>query len=745
MRLRTKLILMLLLAFLLYIGLAYGVVRYVISPIALMAEQAFAKWDADRVVYAIQREADHLGAVTSVWARMDETRQVFTTDAPSTVTRRLEQDIRSGRQFDFAWLLDGERRVVWRHTTPLLDTTDTLSLHGLPVNRWQAEHPLLDFRDTTRVLTGMLPGRLDPALVASSPILGPGAMGAPEGYIVLGKFLDRPLMNRIQLQTHVDFALFSVETFVRPDRENRLDNMLQTGLSSSFGFSAEAAHRLLPARSMERTTLQYYRDSGAMLVIARLRDIFQQESMVLRVNYRRVFTFMGIGASVMVFSSIVLLGMFMSIILLVFVYITVTRPISRLNRHVAAISSSPDLSLRLTLKKSDEIGVLAREYNNMLERLDLDVRRRRKAEEQLKRSEARYRRILSATAEGFCELNPSLEIQDVNDAMCATLGYWRKDILGRSLCDFILEGDRAVALSALTSNDQDHTFFECVLVDARKGEIPFYVNASALRDENNTITGRLAFLTNITELKKAEVLKEDVERITRHDMKTPLMAIISFPQIMKSQPNLTPQQVDFLDRIENAGYRLLNMINLSLDLYKMERKSYTLKAGAVDLLPIMRRIIAELDALCRSLKVQFHLTVRGRPVTDQDTFIIQGDELLCYTMLANLLKNALEASPAEDRVQVDLEENGAFIVRIHNNGAIPQDIRSRFFEKYATAGKENGTGLGAYSAKLIAETHCGKITCETSEDDGTTITIRLPMESLTPEECKERSERTRID
>lgn len=65
-------------------------------------------------------------------------------------------------------------------------------------------------------------------------------------------------------------------------------------------------------------------------------------------------------------------------------------------------------------------------------------------------------------------------------------------------------------------------------------------------------------------------------------------------------------------------------------------------------------------------------------------------------------------------------------VSIHNHGIVPEGIRDTFFDKYATAGKSGGTGLGTYSARLIAETMGGNITLDTSDDTRTTIRIVFP-------------------
>ncbi|MCP4752568.1 MAG: ATP-binding protein, partial [Proteobacteria bacterium] len=75
----------------------------------------------------------------------------------------------------------------------------------------------------------------------------------------------------------------------------------------------------------------------------------------------------------------------------------------------------------------------------------------------------------------------------------------------------------------------------------------------------------------------------------------------------------------------------------------------------------------------------------------------------------------------------DLKKDDSVRIAIHNAGAIPEEIRDTFFDKYVTFDKMGGTGLGTYSAKLIAETIGGGIGLETSAKDGTTITVRLPI------------------
>ena len=73
------------------------------------------------------------------------------------------------------------------------------------------------------------------------------------------------------------------------------------------------------------------------------------------------------------------------------------------------------------------------------------------------------------------------------------------------------------------------------------------------------------------ELLEAARLREDVEHITRHDLKSPLSSIFSMPRMIMRNKHLTKVEQTYLKMIEKATLRMLDMINLSLDLFKIKR------------------------------------------------------------------------------------------------------------------------------------------------------------------------------
>ena len=203
-------------------------------------------------------------------------------------------------------------------------------------------------------------------------------------------------------------------------------------------------------------------------------------------------------------------------------------------------------------------------------------------------------------------------------------------------------------------------------------------------------------------LKDYARLRDEVERMTHHDLKTPLNAVISVPAMLLEEHNLTQDQRDLLGMLQESGHRMLHLINSSLDLYKMEIGRYQLRPEPVEVLRLIRQIWAQSRELAHAKRLQLNLLMAGRPVKAGEGLWVWGEETLIYSLLANLIKNAVEASPEDGSITITLAEGEQNLVRIHNQGEVPEAMRDKFFDKFATAGKKGGTGLGTYTAKLIS-------------------------------------------
>ncbi|MEK1907030.1 MAG: hybrid sensor histidine kinase/response regulator [Pseudomonas sp.] len=226
---------------------------------------------------------------------------------------------------------------------------------------------------------------------------------------------------------------------------------------------------------------------------------------------------------------------------------------------------------------------------------------------------------------------------------------------------------------------------------------------------------------NMLELSR---LREDVERITRHDLKGPLAGIIGLVQNLASECKLLPQQAEELHLVEESSLQLLQMINLSNELYKIETGRFQLDAKPVDLVQMLRRLL-HITGVAFADK-ELHLDLQLPQGSAHQGL---GDAMLCYSLLQNLLKNACEAAPPQSQVSVRLShEHGLVQVCLENHPAVPAEIRERFFEKFATYGKNGGTGLGTYSAKLLSEAQHGQLELQVDDQtDQTRLIFSLPQ------------------
>ncbi len=233
---------------------------------------------------------------------------------------------------------------------------------------------------------------------------------------------------------------------------------------------------------------------------------------------------------------------------------------------------------------------------------------------------------------------------------------------------------------------------------------------------------RQALRAHALGLEQAAKLRDEVDRVLRHDLKAPLSPIIGFVDLMIDDDNLTEEQHENLQLIRDSGHKMLGMIHRSLDIYKMETKRYHYNPVPSNLHQIVQSVVSSMRILAKQMEVGLEFDCDA---SADAPFPVE--EMLLHMMLYNLVQNAIEASSPGDVVKLHLTRDDAQVtLTIHNPAVVPDSIRDRFFEKYATSGKRQGTGLGTYSAHLMAETMGGTLTMTSSTEAGTQLTLVLP-------------------
>ena len=143
----------------------------------------------------------------------------------------------------------------------------------------------------------------------------------------------------------------------------------------------------------------------------------------------------------------------------------------------------------------------------------VDITERRLAEEELRKSEEKFRRIVETAGEGFILMDENLVIVAVNDAYCRMLGYSREELIGKTPLDLATnEFKQWMINNRETILAMEYREFEGSSV-AKDGRIvPILVHGSNLRDDQGNVIGNMAFITDMTEHKKALALAGEVQK-----------------------------------------------------------------------------------------------------------------------------------------------------------------------------------------------------------------------------------------
>jgi len=143
----------------------------------------------------------------------------------------------------------------------------------------------------------------------------------------------------------------------------------------------------------------------------------------------------------------------------------------------------------------------------------VDITRRVLAEEQLHKSEEKYRRIVETAGEGLILMDKDLKITDVNAAFCRMLGYSRAELLGKKPLDLAAKSlEQFMAANRKRLLALEYRKFEGDLLAKNGGQVPVLINGNTLRDKKGRIVGHMAFIADMTDQKKALALAAEVQK-----------------------------------------------------------------------------------------------------------------------------------------------------------------------------------------------------------------------------------------
>jgi signal transduction histidine kinase len=213
-----------------------------------------------------------------------------------------------------------------------------------------------------------------------------------------------------------------------------------------------------------------------------------------------------------------------------------------------------------------------------------------------------------------------------------------------------------------------------------------------------------------------------------HELKTPLAVVRSHWEEELNNPDLPREVKEKLVGDIEAITRLTRVINNLLLLSQTEFVESGFDMTSVHLDELLRDLHSDTEVLA-GMKMQDLTVSAAQPA------VVRGDRDRLYQLFFNIIDNAVKFTPEKGKIAVSLTvENGEALTRVEDTGAgIPDADLPHVFERFYRVGKDRsiesgGSGLGLSICKMIAESHKGSITVASVPGEGSTFTVRLPID-----------------
>ena len=243
----------------------------------------------------------------------------------------------------------------------------------------------------------------------------------------------------------------------------------------------------------------------------------------------------------------------------------------------------------------------------------------------------------------------------------------------------------------------------------------------------------LMFYNSLKESNRQNERKNQFLGMAAHDLRNPLGVILGYGQMLQEEASeiLNNEQLDYLNRIQNASNFTLNLVNNLLDIAKIESGNLDLELKKADLISIILDSISLNSFLMESKQIQFNLE------NDDNLPEMVLDKNKIQQVVNNIISNAIKYSHPQTKIRVRViqKQHNNIVISITDEGqGIPESELNKLFQPFSktsvkgTAG-ESSTGLGLLICRQIVEAHNGKIWVESKVGVGSTFYVLLPLVS----------------
>jgi two-component system phosphate regulon sensor histidine kinase PhoR len=245
---------------------------------------------------------------------------------------------------------------------------------------------------------------------------------------------------------------------------------------------------------------------------------------------------------------------------------------------------------------------------------------------------------------------------------------------------------------------------------------------------------------DITDLKKADLIRRDFVANVSHELRTPLTAIKGYSEALLDEPNNEPDaRHQFVEIIHRHAVRMERLVMELLRLARLDAGQEGVELALCDVENLVKGVVSDFEPMAREKHQLLETDLADIART------LETDPAKLHDVLRNLVENAVNYTPEGGAISIRTSmRDDQFRLTVSDSGpGIPVEDLTRVFERFYRVDKSRarpgGTGLGLAIVKHLVQVMNGEVTAENRTGGGAEFSVRLPVRTRSVEGSKVQS------
>ncbi len=404
------------------------------------------------------------------------------------------------------------------------------------------------------------------------------------------------------------------------------------------------------------------------------------------------------------------------LVICLIVFLIVSKPIKRMSVITSNVIAG-DFSKRIPVQSNDEIGDMAKAFNQMTQQSKLRL-------EEITLNKLRLEAVILSMFDGVMVVDIKGTILLMNQPLKDFL-IIKGDVKGKKSIEVM----RHIQVQEIV----DSVIKKKKKVESREISIfcneekTLLVHATPILQSYRT-EGAVLVFHDMTELRRLEKVRQDFVANVSHELRTPMSSIKGYTEtLIDGAVEDKENAVKFLEIIYTESNRMVSLIDDILDLSKIESGRHKIELRPCNIDTILKNVIAGLEKYAKDNSIIIRKSV------PDDLPNIYADESKLSQILLNLLDNAIKYNNACGEISITARDTGDFVqIDVHDTGiGISPEDQARIFERFyrvekARSRRLGGTGLGLSIVKHIVQAHKGDVFIKSCPGKGSTFSFTIP-------------------